>query len=154
VAPPPRIDFALIEQLLAAGDAYLTAKRVRKPTWDGVLALRGVMQADDATELTADARLALEAVLNGGFALALQHLGEVRQAEGRALAAMFAELAQRLEAQIKDARAIAAGVPNALRDRILLRLESLAPEVRIEPARLAQEAVLAATKADVQEELE
>src|SRR5215467_12862240 len=27
-APPPRIDFALIEQLLAAGDVYLAAKRV------------------------------------------------------------------------------------------------------------------------------
>jgi uncharacterized protein (TIGR00255 family) len=153
-ALPPRIDFALIEQLLAAGDGYLAAKRVRKPTWDGVLSLRGVMQTEDASELTADARTALEAALNGGFALALQHLGEARQAEGRMLAATFAELAQKLESQIKDARARAAGAPNAVRERIMQRLEGLAPEVKLDPTRLAQEAALAATKADVQEELE
>jgi uncharacterized protein (TIGR00255 family) len=153
-APPPRIDFALIEQLLAAGDGYVAAKRVRKPSWDGLLSLRGVMQTEDASELAADARPALEAALNGGFALALQHLGEARQAEGRMLAATFAELAQRLESQIKDARARAAGAPNAVRERIMQRLEGLAPEVKLDPTRLAQEAALAATKADVQEELE
>jgi uncharacterized protein (TIGR00255 family) len=153
-APPPRIDFALIEQLLAAGDAYLAAKRVRKPTWDGVLALRGVMQTEDATELTADARVALEAALHGGFALALQRLSEARQAEGRMLAAALSDLAQKLETQIKDARAIAASTPSAVRDRILQRLEGLALEVKLDPARLAQEAALAATRADVQEELE
>ena len=153
-APAPRIDFALIEQLLAAGDGYVSAKRVRKPTWDGVLSLRGVMQTEDVSELTADARLALEAALNGGFALALQHLAEARQAEGAMLAATFAELALRLEGQIKDARARAAGAPNAVRERIMQRLESVAPEVKLDPTRLAQEAALAATKADVQEELE
>ncbi len=153
-APPPRIDFALIEQLLAAGDAYLTAKRVRKPTWDGMLSVRGVVQTEDAIELSAEARVALEAALQGGFALALQHLAEARQAEGRMLAATFADLAQKLEGQIKDARAVAASVPNAVRERIMQRLEGLAPEVKLDPARLAQEAALAATKADVQEELE
>ena len=154
VAPPARIDFALIEQLLGAGEAYLSAKRVRKPTWSEVLSLRGVLQSEDASELSADARAALEAALHGGFALALQHLSEARQAEGRMLAATFAELAQKLEGQIKDARALAASVPNAVRERIMLRLEGVAPDVKLDPARLAQEAVLAATKADVQEELE
>lgn len=153
-AAAPRIDFALVEQLLAAGDSYLAAKRVRKPSWDGVLAVRGVMQTEDVTEISADARVALDAALHGGFALALQHLAEARQAEGRSLAAIFAELAQKLEGQIKDARAIAAKVPNAVRERIQQRLEGLAPEVKLDPARLAQEAALAATKADVREELE
>jgi uncharacterized protein (TIGR00255 family) len=154
VAPAPRIDEALLEQLLAAATPYIEAKRVRNPTWDGMLAVRGVMQTEDATELTPEQRAALEAALNSGFALALQHLGEARQAEGRSLAATFADLAQKLEGQIKDARAIAASVPNALRDRIVQRLEGLALEVKFDPARLAQEATLAATKADVQEELE
>jgi uncharacterized protein (TIGR00255 family) len=153
-APPPRIDFALIEQLLTAGDVYLSAKRVRKPTWDGVLSLRGVLQAEDATELTPEARVALDAALHGGFALALQHLADARQAEGRMLAAAFAELAQKLEGQIKDARVIAASMPNAVHERIMQRLEGLAPDVKLDPARLAQEAALAATRADVQEELE
>ena len=118
-APAPRIDFDLIEQLLAASGPYLEAKRVRKPTWDGVLSLRGVMQTEDAAEFSAEARAALEAALHGGFALALQHLAEARQAEGRMLAAVFADFALRLETLIKDARTIAASTPNMVRDRIL-----------------------------------
>ncbi len=153
-APPPRIDFALIEQLLGAGEPYLRGKRVRKPTWDGLLSLRGVMQTEDASELGPEERAALEAALNGGFALALAQLGEARQAEGRMLAAAFADLAHKLEGQIKDARVVAAGVPNAVRERIMQRLEGLAPEVKLDPTRLAQEAALAASKADVHEELE
>jgi uncharacterized protein (TIGR00255 family) len=92
--------------------------------------------------------------VHGGFALALQHLADARQAEGRMLAAAFAELAQKLEGQIKDARVIAASMPNAVHERIMQRLEGLAPDVKLDPARLAQEAALAATRADVQEELE
>ncbi len=153
-APPPRIDFALIEQLLAAGDIYLAAKRVRKPTWDGVLGVRGVMQSEDAAELSAESRVALDAALHGGFAIALERLNEARQAEGRMLALAFSDLAQKLEGQIKEARALAANAPNAVRERILQRLEGLAPELKLDAGRVAQEAALAATKADVQEELE
>jgi uncharacterized protein (TIGR00255 family) len=150
----PRIDFDLIEQLLTAGGPYIEAKRVRKPTWDGVLSLRGVMQAEDIAELSTDARSALEVALHGGFALALQHLSEARQAEGRMLALVFADFAQRLETLIKDARTISASTPNAVRDRIMQRVQALAPDIAIDPTRLAQEAAIAASKADVQEELE
>nr|HRK65042.1 DUF1732 domain-containing protein [Terricaulis sp.] len=48
----------------------------------------------------------------------------------------------------------AAAAPAAALERIKQRLESLAPEIKADPARLAQEAAFAATKADVQEELE
>ena len=152
--PAPRIDFALIEQVLAAGGPYLEAKRVRKPSWEGVLALRGVMVSEDVAEFSAEARTALEAALNGGFILALQRLGEARHAEGAMLAAAFADFAERLDALIKDARAVAASTPNAVRDRIMQRVRALAPEVMVDPARMAQEAAIAASKADVQEELE
>ena len=59
-----------------------------------------------------------------------------------------------MDALIAAARATAAAAPAAALERIRQRLESLAPELKIDPARLAQEAAIAATRADVQEELE
>ena len=47
----------------------------------------------------------------------------------------------------------AAAEPTRLRDRILERLAALAPDVALDPGRLAQEATLAADRADVTEEL-
>jgi uncharacterized protein (TIGR00255 family) len=149
-----RIDFELIESLLAAGAPYLQAKRVRKPTWDGILAVRGVVQNEDAAELSEEARRALEVALSGGFDAALQQLAGARQAEGRMLAAVLGDLAAKLEALIDAARGCAAAAPAAALARIRDRLASLAPEIALDPARLAQEAALAATRADVQEELE
>jgi uncharacterized protein (TIGR00255 family) len=153
-AAGPRIDFDLIERLLAASDPYVKAKRVRRPSWDGVLALRGVLQSEDAAELDADTRVALEAALQGGFALALEHLALARQAEGRQLANILGDLAARLEALVAAARGAAAAAPQAALHRIRQRLEALAPEIKLDAARLAQEAAIAASRADVQEELD
>ena len=59
-----------------------------------------------------------------------------------------------MDALIAAARTSAATAPAAALKRIRQRLEALAPELKIDPARLAQEAAIAATRADVQEELE
>jgi uncharacterized protein (TIGR00255 family) len=152
-APPLKIDTALVERLLEAGEPLIKAKRVRKPSWDGLLAVRGVVQTEEA-EFDADARAALEAVLARGLEEAFDSLAEARQAEGRVLAAVFTEAAARLETLIGAARATAAGAPQAALDRIRHRLEGLAPDIKLDPQRLAQEAALAAMRADVQEELE
>jgi uncharacterized protein (TIGR00255 family) len=152
-APPLKIDAALVERLLEAGEPLIKAKRVRKPNWDGLLAVRGVVQSDEA-EFDPDARAALEVVLARAFDHALDQLSQARQAEGRMLAGVFAEAADRLDTLIAAARASAATAPQAALDRIRQRLEQLAPEIKLDPQRLAQEAALVAMRADVQEELE
>jgi len=151
-APPIKIDLALVERLLQAGETF--EGRVAKPTWDGVLALRGVLQTEDVTEMSEADRAALEAALLAGFARGLDMLAKARQAEGRTLAAIFAEAADRMDALITAARASAAAAPAAALERIKQRLDALSPEIKIDPTRLAQEAAIAATRADVQEELE
>jgi uncharacterized protein (TIGR00255 family) len=153
-AAPVRVDLALAEKLVAAGEAFVSAKRVRKPTWDGILAVRGVVLSEDAAEMSEADRAALEAAVLADFNRALDALAEARNAEGRMLAATLADLATRLDALIAQARASATAAPAALLERIRQRLESLAPEFKIDPTRLAQEAAIAATRADVQEELE
>ncbi len=102
----------------------------------------------------AEYRAALEAALLAGFDNALGTLALARQAEGRALAAVFSEAADRMDALISAARASAAAAPGAALERIRQRLDALAPDVKLDPARVAQEAAIAATRADVQEELE
>ncbi len=152
-APPVKIDVALVERLLEAGEPLIEAKRVRKPSWDGLLAVRGVVQSEDA-DLDVEARAALEAALAASFGQALDLLAKARQTEGRTLAAIFTDAADRLDALIAAARASAATAPRAALDRIRQRLEQLAPEIKADPQRLAQEAALVAMRADVQEELD
>ena len=74
---------ALVERLLEAGEPLIKAKRVRKPSWDGLLAVRGVVQSEDAASSSEDARAALEAVLAARASnSALDELSQARQAEG------------------------------------------------------------------------
>lgn len=151
-SPPIKIDMALAERLIAAREEF--KDRTSKPRWDGILAVRGVVQSEEGAAQTDEDRAALEAALVAGFHEALEGLAEARQAEGRSLAAIFTDAANRLDAGIAAARVTAAAAPAAALERIRQRLESLAPELKLDPQRLAQEAAIAATRADVQEELE
>lgn len=151
-AAPIKIDFALVERLIQAGETF--GARVEKPRWDGLLAVRGVVQTEDVAEQTEEERAALEAALLAGFSAAVEKLAEARQAEGRTLRAVFSEAADRMEALIVAARGSAAAAPSAALERIKQRLEALSPDIKLDPTRVAQEAAIAATRADVQEELE
>jgi uncharacterized protein (TIGR00255 family) len=152
-APPLKIDHALVESLIAAGQAYVDSGRVAPARWDGLLTVRGVMLSEESAP-DEDARAALEAALLDGFSKVLAGLDEARKAEGRVLAGVFTQLADKLDAGIVAARASAAAAPSAALERIKQRLAALSPEVSMDPLRVAQEAALAATRADVSEELE
>ena len=147
-----KIDFVLVERLLQAGETF--GDRVGKPSWDGLLGVRGVLAAEDGVEQSDEERAAFEAALLAGFHAAIETLAAARQTEGRALRALFSDAADRMEALIAAARGSAAAAPAAALERIKQRLDSLSPEVKLDPARVAQEAAIAATRADVQEELE
>lgn len=147
-----KIDLELAERLIAAGEPF--KGRVAKPRWDGILALRGVLQVEDAFEQSEEERAAFEAVLTDGFNTALETLAQARRAEGRTLAAFFGDAADRLDRLIAAARASAATAPAAALERIRQRLEGLAPDLKLDPQRVAQEAAIVAARADVQEEME
>jgi uncharacterized protein (TIGR00255 family) len=154
VSTPTRIDMDLVARLLEAGEPLIKAKRVKRPRWDGLLQVRGVVLAEDAAEPDDVARSALEAALLVGFDAAIERLLQARGNEGRMLATVLRELTDRLESLTARARATAATAPAAALDRIKARLAALSPDVQLDPQRLAQEAALAAMRADVAEELE
>lgn len=150
-ASPVKIDFALVERFIQAGETF--GDRVQKPRWDGLLALKGVLSSEDDTQTDAD-RAALEAALLASLNIALDGLQEARRAEGRVLASALGDLADRLTRDIAAARAQAALAPGAITERIRTRLAALSSEMQLDPQRLAQEAAIVASKADVQEEVD
>jgi len=153
-AAPLKIDFALVDRLIDAGEPLVRGGKVDLARWDGLLAIRGVLLSEDAVETSDEDRTAFEASLVAGFERSLASLAEARNAEGRTLAGIFTDAANKLDALVTAARKSASAAPQAALDRIKQRLEALAPDIKLDPARVAQEAAIAAMRADVAEELE
>ena len=147
------INSALVEGLIEAGEPFVKAGRAAPPRWDGLLAIRGVLTSEDAAD-TSDLRAALETDLRASLAEALDRLVAARAQEGRALKTLLEGLIAQVETTTAQARELAAATPAALHERILARLAALAPDVALDPQRLAQEAAMAASRADVREELD
>lgn len=147
-----QVNAAALERYLAAIEPLVKAKRVKKPSADGLLALRGVLEAAEADE-DAEARAALEAAIAGSIALALDGLKTARLGEGAALTPVLAGLIDRMEALVAAAEIESAAHPAMLKARFATRMAELlgqpAPEERV-----VQEAAVMATKADVREELD
>jgi len=148
------LNTALIETLIEAGKTYVHTGRVIAPSWDGLLNVRGVLAGTEDAGDPIELRAALDGDLVAGLAVALDNLARMRAQEGSALGALLGALLGRIEAAAGEARALAAATPAALLERIRTRLAALAPEIVIDPQRLAQEAALAASRADVREELD
>ena len=149
-----RVDLGFMDRLLEATAAHVRDGRIERPRLDGLLQVRGVLVSEDAVEEAPEQRKALDASLSAGLAAALDGLAGARDQEGVTLASVLMGLIATIETATQTARATAATAPAALAGRLQERLATLAPDVRLDPARLAQEAALLAAKADVQEELE
>ncbi len=136
---------ALLEPMVAAG-------RALTPSADGLLALRGVLEAVDAED-DPDVRAAVEAAMASTLLAALDALKASRLAEGAALLPVLTAQMNRVADLVAAAEAEAAGQPVVIRDRFARRLKELAGEAASEE-RIIQEAAAQAVKADVREELD
>jgi uncharacterized protein (TIGR00255 family) len=152
-APAVTVNAELVDALLAASEPFVAAGRVAAPTWDGLLNVRGVLASEETSE-TPETRAALEEALKIGLSAALDGLATTRAQEGAATAKVLEAALAQIESSVTAARALAAATPAALLERIRSRLDALSPEVAIDPQRLAQEATMAAQRADVREELD
>ncbi len=153
-ATPVRIDHALVRKLIAEGAPYIDAGDAAKPNWDGILQVRGVVIMEEAEVMDDETRAALHAALIVGLSAAFEELDVARRNEGKMLAELLRGAADKIEALGAAARATSAAAPAAALDRIKQKLAQLSPEVQFDAQRVAQEAALAALRADVQEELD
>jgi len=125
-----------------------------KPRLDGILALRGVLEQHE-TAFSADEEEALNAAILGAVAEAVTGLVAARREEGARIAVILSERIDEIAALTKAAEIH----PGRSRDAILARLRQQVADLSeasptLSDERLAQEAVLLATKADIREELD
>jgi uncharacterized protein (TIGR00255 family) len=147
-----RLNLEQLERYLAAGAPYVEAGQAAPPSLDGLLALRGVIEAADAVD-DPEAQAELEAAIAASIGAALDGLAQARAGEGKALDGVLGGLVGQIGSQTGKAAALAEGQPMIIKARFEKRLTELAGEAATEE-RILQEAAAMAVKADVQEELD
>lgn len=128
------------------------------PSADGLLSLRGVLEAPEEVDDPA-ARAAVEAAMVVSIDQSLEALELSRQREGSQLLPLMVDFIDRIEALTGQAGTEAAAQTEAIRDRFTRRMTELVPNLSESGApgledRIVLEAASLATKADVREELD
>jgi uncharacterized protein (TIGR00255 family) len=147
-----RINVEQLERYLSAGAPYLADGRAAPPRLDGLLALRGVIEAAETVD-DPDAQAAVEAAMALSVGAALEALAGARREEGLQLTAVLVSLVDRIEVLVRDAAELAGGQPAAIKERFERRMAELVGE-GLGQDRIVTEAAAMAVKADVREELD
>lgn len=153
-APEIRINEAALAGLLGAIARLPGAEAARPPSLDGLLAIRGVVDVVDAVD-SDDAMAAVHAAALAALDDALVDIVAMRAREGGALAVLLSGRLDAMAALADAADACPGRKPEAVRARLEQAVAALAQTgAGLDPARLHQEAILLAAKADVREELD
>jgi uncharacterized protein (TIGR00255 family) len=123
------------------------------PSADGLLALRGVLDADEEAE-DPEARAPIEAAMAATVEQALDALKISREREGAQLRPVIEDFVARIESLVATAETEATAQTEAVRERFARRMAELAPDAPGLEDRIVLEAAALATKADVREELD
>ena len=149
-----RINRAALDRILAALDDVPPRANLRPASLDGLLAIRGVVDVLEPEDDDAQ-RAALEQGALAALDEALGGLMAARREEGDALAAVLRARLARIAELTAEADALPARQPEAVRQRLAQQVARLLESAdTLDPARLHQEAVLLAVKADIREELD
>ncbi len=149
-----RLNTEVLNQLVAAGEALREKIGGEPLRADILLSLKGVVEVAAEPEDEAEIEQRHAAML-AGFNAALAALARARQDEGVRLSAIVTGQIDRIAELAKEARAN----PSRSTETVKARLSELVSRLMdanssLDPDRLHQEAVLAATRADIQEELD
>lgn len=123
------------------------------PSADGLLSLRGVLEAPEEVDHPV-ARAAVEAAMMVSIDQSLEALELSRQREDSQLLPLMVDFIDRIEALTGQAGTEAAAQTEAIRDRFTRRMTELVPGAPGLEDRIFLEAASLATKADVREELD
>lgn len=148
-----RINLDQLERYLAAGAPYVADGLVAPPRLDGLLALRGVVEAEAGAD-DPDVLSALETAMSASVALAFDGLLAARREEGASLTGVLSGLIDKIEALVAAAESVAGGQPAVIKDRFARRMTELAGDSAQVVDRIVVEAAAMAVKADVREELD
>ncbi len=150
--PRPRINEAALAALLQAVERLPASAIVTPPSYDGLLAIRGVVELADEGE---DTLTVVEKPVLAGLEEVVSGLKEARASEGRALEAVLRGHLDTIARLTKEAEAHPARGVDAIRERIAAQVGLLLEASQaLDPQRLHQEAALLAVKADIREEID
>ncbi|WP_152045567.1 YicC/YloC family endoribonuclease [Aureimonas psammosilenae] len=149
------VNEAVLAEILALSDRLVAAGHAVTPTADGILSIRGVVEAQEtgaAPELSAEDRAGLLAA----FGAALDQLAAVREEEGRAIADVLRARLRSLDELVAAAESDPSRMPEAIRARLGEQIALLlgSTSASLDEGKFLAEAALIATRADVGEEID
>ncbi|NBJ09832.1 YicC/YloC family endoribonuclease [Microvirga arsenatis] len=152
--PKLRVNQEVLQSLLSAIGGLALPETVKPASLDGLLSVRGVVELDDdAADPMQDE--ALVAALRSGVGALIDALRAARLKEGQALSTVLGQQLDAIGRLVDEAEAAPARRPEAIRARLEAQIaELLDGKAAFDPARLHQEAVLIAARADIREELD
>jgi len=118
-----------------------------------LLAMKGVVEVVEG-QGSEEGSAGLSEALFASFRQALAAVVEARRAEGGRLAAILNDKLSEIETLVAEAEASPSRTPDAIRERLRLNLRRIFGEdMDVDRDRLYQEAVILATRADIEEEI-
>jgi uncharacterized protein (TIGR00255 family) len=153
--PRARINRELLDQLMALAAEYAGKGKAEPTRLDSLLAVRGVVEVVEEAEPSEEQRAVRLTRMNETLARALAALAAMRHEEGGRLATLVGQHLDLIEELRQRAGATAAAQPAALKARLKAQVDALLEASPALPEeRLAHEAALLVTKADIREELD
>jgi uncharacterized protein (TIGR00255 family) len=149
-----RVNREVLQSLVEAMAGLDLPETVKPASLDGLLGVRGVVEIEDeAADPGHDAALA--EALRAGIARLIEALQAARSAEGQALAGVIAGQLDTIARLVDEAEAHPGRRPEAIRTKLEAQIAQIMEgKSGLDPARLHQEAVLIAARADIREELD
>ena len=149
-----RLNTAALDRLHQALSLWAKTNGLAPPELGALIGLRGVIDTDEPGDTPED-QAALSAAVFAAFDDALAALAGMRQSEGAALHETLTQQLAAMETLVAGSEALRAGFADVIRERLRRQVETLIESSdRFDPARLHQEAVLIAARADIREELD
>ncbi len=149
-----RLNEAALEQVLKAADHIHHLTGCERPRAEGLLALKGVLETVEPVE-DEDALKARHDAMIASLDEALDDMATARAAEGERLGAVLSAHIDEIERLAAEVTASPARAPEAIATRLAEQVKRLLDtNTFLDRDRLHQEAVLIATRADVEEELQ
>jgi uncharacterized protein (TIGR00255 family) len=150
-----RLNELMLAEVIKAVDRVSALSGATRPDAAQLLMIKGVIEASDQNPEDPDARAARERALLESLEGALVKLDEARRAEGARLSGIIAEQVAQIEHFTAEVRASPSRSPEAILTRLKENIARLIETTTaLDSDRLHQEAVLMATRADVEEELQ
>ena len=148
------VNEAVLSQVIDAMARIKEKVAATAPTLDGILSIRGVLEAGDETVDEAD-QASIDAAILAGLGSAIDGLSEARAREGAALGTILGGRIDEIARLAGLAESAPVRQPEAIRARLAEQVATLLDAApALDPHRLHQEAVILATKADIREELD